>query len=139
MRKFIRHPSDIPIEIALERPTAHDNGALHDVSNGGLCFSSRDAYRVGAIIRIRIPVSRPVFETTGRVAWCNEKNGLFITGVEFLNQEDVYRMRMVEQVCYIEHYKNEVKLHEGRDLTSQEAALEWIAKSARDFPDTDER
>jgi len=138
MRRFIRHPSDVPIEVAPGQVAAGKTGALHDVSYGGLSFNSKDYYRAGQIIRIRIPISRPVFETAGRVAWCREEDGHFVIGVEFLDQEDVYRMRMVEQVCYIEHYRKEVKIHEGRDLTSQEAALEWIAKSAAEFPDSDD-
>jgi hypothetical protein len=37
---------------------------------------------------------------------------------------------MVEQVCHIEHYRKEVMVCEGRQLTSEDAAKEWVAKYA---------
>ena len=41
---------------------------------------------------------------------------------------------MVEQVCYIESYKKVVYETEGRQLTTEEAAMEWIRKYASQFP-----
>jgi hypothetical protein len=41
---------------------------------------------------------------------------------------------MIEQICHIEHYRKEVKLVEGRELSSEEAADEWITRYAGDFP-----
>ena len=41
---------------------------------------------------------------------------------------------MVEQLCHIEHYRNEVNRKEGRDISSEEAATEWIAQFADKFP-----
>ena len=41
---------------------------------------------------------------------------------------------MPEQICQIEHYKNEMLTIKGRKLTGKEAASEWIAKYAKDFP-----
>ena len=43
---------------------------------------------------------------------------------------------MVEQICHIEQYRREVLKKEGRRLSSEEAASEWIVKYASDFPDT---
>jgi hypothetical protein len=44
---------------------------------------------------------------------------------------------MVQQVCSIENYRREVQQREGRALTTQEAASEWIAKYAGRFPDSE--
>lgn len=44
---------------------------------------------------------------------------------------------MVEQVCYIEHYRAEIKLTEGRELGTEEAAKEWISLFASQFPHLD--
>ncbi len=41
---------------------------------------------------------------------------------------------MVEQVCYIEDYRRFVLMHEGRELSQEDAASEWIAKYAAQFP-----
>ena len=44
---------------------------------------------------------------------------------------------MIEQVCYIENYRRKVKEEQGRELDSKQAAMEWIARNASDFPDQD--
>ena len=41
---------------------------------------------------------------------------------------------MIEQICHIEHYRKEVARVEGRELSTQEAASEWISRYASDFP-----
>jgi Tfp pilus assembly protein PilZ len=134
VRNYIRHPSDIPIDI---RPAEVDDGGtrqLADISHGGLAFASHAAYAPGALIHLRITLVRPVFEVLGKVVWCRADGAAYMVGVEFLEQDDLFRARMVEQICYIEHYKNEVRHTQGRVLTSQDAALEWIQKYAQRFP-----
>jgi len=42
---------------------------------------------------------------------------------------------MVEQVCSIESYQKKIYETEGRRLTTEQAAMEWIAKYAAQFPD----
>jgi hypothetical protein len=75
----------------------------------------------------------------GRVCWCQEKNGHFVLGVKFLDTEDAFRVRMVEQICHIEHYKREVFEKEGRVLSGEQAAMEWIPKYGSVFPNPDEK
>jgi phage tail tape-measure protein len=41
---------------------------------------------------------------------------------------------MVEQLCYIEQYKQMVKTLEDRNISGEEAAMEWIEKYAGEFP-----
>jgi hypothetical protein len=55
--------------------------------------------------------------------------------VQFLDAADAFRARMVEQVCSIERYRREVRRREGRVLSGQEAAEEWIREHAARFPD----
>ena len=43
-------------------------------------------------------------------------------------------LRMVEQICHIEHYRNELLQTEGREISSEVAAKEWIEKYAHTFP-----
>ena len=49
----------------------------------------------------------------------------------------MFRARMVEQVCHIEQYRHEILKNEGRKLSSEAAALEWIQKYAPLFPGSD--
>ncbi|MFC1452779.1 PilZ domain-containing protein [Verrucomicrobiota bacterium] len=135
MRKFIRHPSDIPIEYNLKDVVAHGREYLKDISQGGLCFHSRVKMDPGATIRIQIPIRQPVFEADGIVVWCREVDGHdYDVGVSFGDEKTEFGIRMVEQVCHIEQYKKEVLEKEGRALTGEEAAVEWITKNASNFP-----
>lgn len=134
MRNYIRHPSDIPIELMIENSSSSDLEPLRDVSYGGLSFQSDENLPAGTVLHIRIDTVKPSFEADGIVVWCRFDSGQYTVGMEFCNKEDVFLVRMVEQICHIEHYKKEVETLEGRKLSSQEAALEWIAKYAGFFP-----
>jgi hypothetical protein len=135
MRKFIRHPVDIPIEVSTGDWLAHPTRHTYNVSLGGLAFKSDRELKPGIIVEVRIPFVRPMFATKARVIWCRAHEGGFDLGVQFLDPEDASRARMVEQVCYIENYKKMVYQTEGRLLTAEEAAMEWIGKYASQFPD----
>ena len=67
------------------------------------------------------------------MVWCHTKGSSHEIGVQFLNNEAVYGIRMVEQVCHIEQYRKDMKKKYGRNLSTQEAALEWITKYAEDY------
>lgn len=134
-RRYIRHPSDIPIEVNSEQSTEREeNKLLHNISLGGLCFKSKAPFQKDETVSIRIALVRPVFEVKARVVWSKENNdGSFDIGLEFSGAVDAFKARMVEQVCRIEQYKKEVQEREGRVLTGSQAALEWINKYAKEF------
>ena len=134
MRKYIRHPADIPLEFELGDVVANRREYLKDVSEGGLSFRSAEYLEPGSTIMIRIPLRNPVFETEGVIVWCRKGTDAYDAGVNFTDSSSEYRVRMVEQVCHIAHYKAEVLEKEGRELTGEEAAVEWITKYAKDFP-----
>ena len=135
MRHFIRHPADIPIEVTAGDQLVHATRHIHNVSLGGLAFQSDGELEPGIIVEVRIPFVRPIFETKARVVWCRVREGGFELGVAFLDPEDAFRARLVEQVCHIENYRKVVYQAEGRLLTAEEAAMEWISKYASQFPD----
>jgi len=134
-RKYIRHPSDIPIEVNSELAGgAEENKLLHNISVGGLCFKSKEPFKQDKTLSVKISFVRPVFEARGRVVWCKaNEDGSFDIGIEFAGAVDAFRARMVEQVCRIEQYKKEVLEKEGRTLTGTQAAIEWINKFAKEF------
>lgn len=133
MRRFIRHPVDIPINYRLLNNPG-EKEKLKNVSRGGLCFKTNEAIPVGVTIRVEIPACQPKFESEGTVVWCSQADGTYNIGVQFDDCASEFNLRMVEQVCYIEHYKNYVWEKEGRLLTGEEAATEWIQKYAAVFP-----
>ena len=138
MRNFIRHPSTIPVDFQLEELVTEGDDYLKNVSYGGLSFCSKHELSAGAIISIKIPLFKPAFQAMGRVSWCRPEHDQFEIGIEFLNKDDMFNARMVEQICHIEEYKQKALLKEGRKLSSEEAALEWIEKFAPQFPGSED-
>jgi hypothetical protein len=134
MRQYLRHPSDVPIAYQLGDVVANRSHYLRNIGKGGLCFASRIAIAPGVRIHIEIPIAEPVFKADGIVAWCEPGADDFEVGVRFEGIDSEYGLRMVEQICQIEHYRHEIFKSDGRVLTSEEAALKWIQKYAAGFP-----
>ncbi len=133
-RKYIRHSADLPIEIQMGDLVTHKTEYLNNVSFGGLSFKSGTPVELGTVIKIKIPLTRPVFETTGKVKWCECDKDHYDVGVEFITPKDMFKIRMLEQICHIENYKKKIKDKDGRNVTGEQAALEWIRKYADKFP-----
>lgn len=135
MRQFIRHPVDLPVEIGTGSLHGAAAAHAHDISAGGLAVHVDRAVAPGAHVHICIPYVQPAFEADARVAWCEpgEIDG-YELGVTFLDAEVAFLARMVEQVCHIEDYRQSVGRVEGRQLTAEEAATEWIERYAGEFP-----
>ena len=135
MLSFIRHPADIPIQIQVEYLPDSDSSEMNNVSLGGLACESRTYLEKGTEVRIQVPFLKPAVEAKGNVVWCHLKaEGVYEVGIEFAEPDDAYTARMIEQVCYIERYKKEIREREGRVLNGEEAAREWIRKYAAGFP-----
>jgi hypothetical protein len=133
MRAFIRHPSDIPIEIFPEQQVTHATQRLTNVSIGGLCYRSDTFFEIGLLVKVRISLIKPPFEAKSRVVWCLKRGTGFDVGLQFIETRDIYKVRLVEQICHIEHYKKKVFREEGRVLNGEEAALEWLSKYDCEF------
>jgi hypothetical protein len=134
MRQYIRHPIDMPIEIRTDPGAALSSFAAQDISVGGLALRSALAVAPGTSVEVRIPFVEPAFEARARVVWCRGRDSGYDLGVTFLDAEDAYLARMVEQICHIEDYRRSVWRREGRQLDPEQAAAEWIARYAAKFP-----
>ncbi|NOY62090.1 MAG: PilZ domain-containing protein [Gammaproteobacteria bacterium] len=134
MRRYIRHPSDIPIYVCLEPTEVGKPQPLNNISEGGLSFSSEVRIARNTVIKLAIILTNPPFHIQGKVSWCRARGDHYDVGVEFADADDLFKARMVEQVCYIEHYKNEINDNGERVIDSEQAAAEWIAKYATKFP-----
>ena len=135
MREYIRHPSSIPLEIKVADLPGPQNEYLSNVSLGGLSFCSKHKLATGMQIIIRIPLLKDGGQLSGQVVWCKRLGSAYEVGVAFRDKEEAFRTRMVEQICHIEQYKNDIMTHEHRELTSEQAAMEWIKKFAGSFPE----
>lgn len=139
MRRFIRHPSGIPIHYQVNESSKRRVRPLKNIGVGGLCFVADRPLTPGLKIHIRIPLEfRPNedagFDAEGYVAWCTAERDQYAIGVEFNEGASQFCVRMVEQVCHIEEYRANAKLYQGRELSSEEAAKEWVEQFASTFP-----
>lgn len=132
MRQYIRHPADIPITVECQKIAKPRK--MRDIGYGGLSFTSQERLEKGTEVSISIDMVSPPCNVVGHVIWCKPFKDQFELGVAFDNEEDAFKTRMVEQICYIQQYKRDVLESEGRELTDQEAALEWVKYFAHTFP-----
>ena len=127
----------MPIQVILdlvEDAGDDSDDTLTNVSLGGLSFISGQAIEVGQKVSVCIPILKQDNRLAGTVVWCEKSKNGYEIGLEFEGKKDVFRLRMIEQICHIEHYRKEIKIVEGRELNSEEAAKEWISRYAGDFP-----
>ncbi|MHB1170205.1 MAG: PilZ domain-containing protein [Longimicrobiales bacterium] len=132
-RRFIRHTADVPIEVSTVagQPPHRHTGV--NVSIGGLSFLSDEDLDVGTLVDIRIDSVQPPFSARARVVWARREGDACHVGVQFLDDNDAFRARMVEQVCAIEQYRKQLA-EQGRTLTREDAAREWIERYGNRFP-----
>lgn len=138
-RNFFRHPVSMPIHISRQRRATPVRVDSLNVGAGGLAFLNRTPLARGNLIRVTIPHVEPPFEATGVVCWCRRCDGRHEVGVSFLDEDTMFRVRMVEQVCHIEAYRRKLRMERGEGLSFDEAAAEWIERYAADFGHDDSR
>jgi len=159
-RQFIRHPSEIPLEYCItDAPAMCNMDFISNISQGGLSFHSSEYIAPDKWLHLYIPVDENYFETDAQVRWCNkltsrtssndsrgsndsrdsgdsqdDHNENYDVGVSFCSTSEAFSARMIEQVCHIEEYKKRIRETEGRKISSDQAAAEWIEKYADTFP-----
>lgn len=129
---LIRHPDEFPIELKLQERTA---GSSSPSSLQLICHSSTP-FHSGEGIQIKIPSIANNLEVFGVIQRCENTPQGYELGITFNSSDALMRMRMLEQLCYIQRYRSYVRNAEGRELSDQDAALEWIGKYAHLFPST---
>jgi hypothetical protein len=134
MRKYVRHPSTIPIELTLTRGPCVGRQQLTNIATGGFACAVCEPMPVGATVQLRIPLIWPEYRGCGVVKWCRGDAAEYEVGIEF-RAHDLFKAKMVEQLCQIEHYRNQLWIEEGRIVDGEQAAVEWIARYAKDFAD----
>jgi len=133
-REYIRHPANIPLEVVPQSSREQLNLQLNNVSEGGLSFDSPIEFHSNTVIKIKIPSIKPAFTVSAVVQWCKKITDHFEMGVRFLDQQDAFQVRMIEQVCHIGEYRQAAQLNSGRRMTWNKASIEWIEKHGGNFP-----
>jgi hypothetical protein len=135
IRKHIRHVTGIPIEVTMDfDDDCHsEDDTITNVSLGGLSFIASDRLDIKENIEVRFPIINSNARLSARVVWCEKSRKGYEVGLEFDDPKEVERLKMVEQICQIEKFREEVGEREGRHLTSEQAAREWISHFAGEF------
>lgn len=128
---YIHHPDEFPIELNLRE---NDQANPDTRPALKLICHSQHPFTSGAAVAIHLPDACEAMEVHGIIDWCTDSQQGYELGIKFIDQDAMMRIRMLEQICYIKRYRNSVLTQEGRDLSDQDAALEWIAKYSRLFP-----
>ena len=134
MRRFLRHPSDMPVELVQRKHAFLPRQRLHNISLGGVACNSEKGFRKGTAVELRIPLLGEQARYPGVVAWCRKFSEGYLVGIAFIDEETLFRARMVEQVCQIEHYRHQREQEMGCSLELENIAREWISMHAADFP-----
>ncbi len=135
MRDYIRHSSKFPVLVKLASGHPEQIELTHNISASGLMVNLSQAVPEGALIEVTITSLTPPFNAPARVVWCRPAASGFDIGLRFVNADDFFAVRMVEQVYQIEEYRKHVMAREGRQLSIEDAAQEWIEKYAAQFPE----
>ncbi len=126
----IHHPEEFPIELDSYPPEASQSTA----SSLQLMCSSNTPYHFGDKVRIKIPDIAEHLEVYGVVNSCISAAQGYDISISFCDDDARMRIRMLEQLCYIQRYRRHILQSEGRSLNDQDAALEWIGRYADLFP-----
>jgi len=130
-QNLIRHPQQIPISIQAVEPDAINNV----VYLGELAVYCKSNFPIAAKVMLHIRISDTVAKLAGKIIWSYKSKHGYLLGISFQSESEAYRMRMIEQLCYIEAYRKKLRAKEGRYLNREEAAAEWIARYSKDFPE----
>ncbi len=133
-RHVIHHPLDVPIEVQTLGAQARDYLPASTAELAELVFEFSHRINVGEVVLVRIPSVEDGAQVCGKVIWMAKSARGYVIGVSFYSEGEVFRLRMIEQVCHIEAYRKEKLSREGRELSSEEAASEWISRYAAHFP-----
>lgn len=134
MRQFLRHPCDLPVELVIRKQTFLPRQRLHNISLGGVACNSPRGFRRGTSIELRIPLLGDAARYPGIVAWSRKQTNDYRVGIAFIDEDTLFRARMVEQACQIESFRRQREQESGIAQPIEGIALEWIAHNAADFP-----
>ena len=135
-QSFIHHPSAVPVKMVVS-DSQFPLPTIQVAASTGVYIHTTTCYPLNSCVEVEINVQSPAFFAKGYICSCEAvTDGLgFQTGVVFDCPETAFAVRMIEQVCHIEQYRQQVSNTEGRELTIDCAAAEWITHHAANFPE----
>lgn len=138
IRRYVRQVTGIPMVVTLDhsKNLSADGDTISNISLGGLALVAEDPIDINESIKVRCPILNNDAQLSGKVIWCEKSQNGYEIGLEFDDPAQIERMRIIDQIIDIEKYRNQVARQEGRHLSSEQAAREWISQYTGDFAAT---
>lgn len=91
--------------------------------------------RHGTNLTILLPVRTKVFELTASVVYSRKipRKQAYLTGVCFRDAGTAFRAKLAEETLEIIDYQRRISVREGRQVSEEEAAAEWVRRYAASF------
>lgn len=131
---LIRHPSTVPLHYRRFGETVVREAGNNDLA---FCFGTSEQLAPGSLVEVTIRAAERTEAFRLHVRSCRPVGSGFEVHGCFVDENDAFLGRMIEQVCRIEAYRSDVEHREGRRLSRDHAAREWIERFAAAFPPTD--
>jgi len=130
--KYLQHPKAISLNVvACEAQTpAFEASESMPI---GLILHSQTPFSAGDMVQISHPKLCPETHVEAQVIWCRHQPSSYQLAIHFRTEEDLYRVRLLEQLCHIKLYQVE-KQRSGEPICFDTAAQEWIEQYAAHFP-----
>lgn len=104
-----------------------------DNSATGLSYLGPEPLSAGDMVQFKLPSLTDQVSAKLRVTHCQPQSQQgYLIQLQFINEEQAYRFRMMEQLCQIQQYQQQMQ-QQGRQLNLNEAAAEWINDFAASF------
>ncbi len=126
-QRYLQHPEQIELELS---PLLKAPAASSPALPLGLLLHCHHYYPSGKWLRIQAPALTEELSIDARVIDCDrDPQGDYLLKLAFPDQEQLFRARMLEQLCQICIYQRK-----DPDKGLDQRALEWIEAEAAHFP-----
>ena len=137
IRKHIRQITGIPVQVKVDFSSDKfddvNEDTITNVSLGGLSFIADDRLDIEESIKVRFPILDKETILTGKVIWCEKSQRGYEVGLEFDDEDEIQRLKMIDQISDIENYRTRKEAIEGIPVSSEQAAREWVKQYAGEF------
>jgi hypothetical protein len=133
-RKFIRHPSELPLSYHRAKCTHIESIPRFENDLVGLSFESNEPVEPGAILDVTVRAYNEDHTFQGQVVRILYLGNRYEIGLCFNSESSAFRVRMIEQICHIETYRRRLCEIEGCSIDIDRAAKEWIENYSAQFP-----
>jgi hypothetical protein len=133
-RKFIRHPTELPLSYHRAKCTPIESIPCFENSLVGLSFEGNEPVELGAILDVTVRAYDEDHTFQGQVVRILYLGNRYEIGLCFNSESSAFRVRMIEQICHIETYRRRLCEIEGCSIDIERAAKEWIEMFSAQFP-----